>query len=65
MDPLVLGIVVFVIVTGALSIAMVFAVREARGRGLAGGDLLRRLLPLLLADGLFTLAWVLWLVNAL
>lgn len=65
MDPIVLGVVVFVIVTSALSIAIVFTVRGAREQGLSGGDLLRRILPLLLADGLFTVAWVVWLLGTL
>ena len=65
MDPVVLGVVVFVIVTSALSIAIVFSIRGAREQGLAGGELLRRILPLLLVDGLFTVGWVVWLLGTL
>lgn len=63
MDPIVLGVVVFVIVTSALSVAIVFTIRGAREQGLSGGDLLRRILPLLLVDGLFTGGWIVWLLG--
>lgn len=65
MDPLILGLVVFVTVTSALSFAIVVALRRGRAEGLTGAPLLRRTLPLLIADGLFTLVWVVWLVGNL
>jgi hypothetical protein len=65
MDPIVIGAGVLIVVTGAISVALVLTLRRAREDGLAGAALLRRLLPLLIADALFILVWVAWLITNL
>jgi hypothetical protein len=65
MDPIVIGAGALVVVTGAISIALVLTLRRAREDGVAGVALWRRILPLLVADALFILVWVIWLVTNL
>jgi hypothetical protein len=65
MDPIVIGAGALVVVTGAISIALVLTLRRAREDGVAGVALWRRILPLLVADALFILVWIIWLVTNL
>jgi hypothetical protein len=63
MDPIVIGSGVLVVVTGAISVTLVLTLRRAREDGVAGSALLRRILPLLVADALFILIWIVWLIT--
>lgn len=62
MDPLVLGIVVFVMFSSVFSLLLVQALRRARAEGLQGSALLLRLLPFIVADTLMVGGFVAWLL---
>ncbi len=60
MDPLLLGILVYVVVTGITNVMMLPALRQAQAEG---GNPLPKMLPYLLADGAFTVIFVVWLLG--
>lgn len=63
MDPLVIGLVVFVAFSSVLSLLLVQAMRRARSEGLSGGALLARLAPYLIGDLLLVIVFVAWLLR--
>ena len=62
MSPLVQGVVVFGLFSLATGVGVVTALRRQRREG---GSLLAKLLPFIVADGLFAIIFVVWLLNYL
>lgn len=65
MSTLTQGILVFVLFTSVVTGIMLMTLLRARQQGLSGSALLQRLLPYLVADGLFMVVFVVWLLNEL
>ncbi len=63
MNDLVLGVIVFVVVSAFVSLFLLSALRRARQGGLTGRALLERLLPFFLADLALVALFALWVLT--
>lgn len=62
MTPIVQGVIVFVVFTAATGLGMLFTIHRER-RENPGTNLLPKLLPYLVADGLFIIVFIVWFIN--
>ena len=62
MTPLVQGVLVFVVFTAVTAAGMLVTVVRERQEN-PGANILPKLLPYLVADGLFIIVFVIWLLN--
>ncbi|MCA9838671.1 MAG: hypothetical protein KC422_17260 [Trueperaceae bacterium] len=65
MNPLVLGVGVFIIVSSVIMVMMLLSIRNAKAEGITGQALVMRILPLILADAAFVAFFAYWLLRNL
>jgi hypothetical protein len=63
MNPLVLGVGVFFIVSSVIMAMLFLSIRNARAEGISGQPLIMRILPLIAADIAFVGFFAYWLLR--